>query len=93
LHKGEDAEKNPSGGELKCQLEPVDKSVLTTTEPTLVDHDVIASRSDKCILIVEDNSELRRFLKQVLNKQYHISEAEDGGRGWSLVLIFILPNL
>jgi signal transduction histidine kinase/DNA-binding response OmpR family regulator/ligand-binding sensor domain-containing protein len=77
----EDAEKNLFGGELRSQLEPVDKLVLTATEPTSVNHGVIASRSDKRILIVEDNSELRRFLMQVLNKEYHIFEAEDGEQG------------
>ena len=33
------------------------------------------------ILIVDDNDELRRFLKESLGERYHISEAEDGPAG------------
>jgi ligand-binding sensor domain-containing protein/signal transduction histidine kinase/CheY-like chemotaxis protein/AraC-like DNA-binding protein len=33
------------------------------------------------ILIVDDNDELRRFLKESLSERYHISEAEDGPTG------------
>ena len=33
------------------------------------------------ILIVDDNDELRRFLKETLSERYHISEAENGPAG------------
>lgn len=41
---------------------------------------VMASRT-KHILIVDDNEELRDFLKGVLQEEYHISEAADGQAG------------
>ncbi|MCW3093819.1 MAG: histidine kinase [Ferruginibacter sp.] len=37
--------------------------------------------SAKHILVVDDNEELRSFLKESLHKTYHISEAENGSEG------------
>lgn len=66
------------------QLEPVDKSLIISPE-----HDLPITTGDTCesgyrILIVEDNQELRRFLRQILEKQYIVYEAEDGETGYQL---------
>lgn len=66
--------------EVKNQLEPIDKSLLVPVEQQSALQDD-GQHINKRILIVEDNAELRRFLKQVFDKQYHILEAEDGEIG------------
>lgn len=38
------------------------------------------------ILIVEDNAELRTFMKKSLCNAYHILEAEDGEQGWAIAI-------
>lgn len=38
------------------------------------------------ILIVEDNAELRTFMKESLSNTYHILEAEDGEQGWAMAI-------
>jgi signal transduction histidine kinase/DNA-binding response OmpR family regulator/ligand-binding sensor domain-containing protein len=77
----DDTEKIPIGGEVRNQLEPVDKSLLTAEDSISVDRHAIGATSNQRILIVEDNSELRRFLMQVLDKHYQIYEAGDGEQG------------
>ena len=44
------------------------------------------------ILIVEDNDEVRDFIKQSLEHQYHVYESENGLEGWKKA-IQILPDL
>jgi len=44
------------------------------------------------ILIVEDNDEVRDFIKQSLESQYHVYESENGLEGWKSA-IHILPDL
>jgi signal transduction histidine kinase/DNA-binding response OmpR family regulator/ligand-binding sensor domain-containing protein len=76
-----EAEKAVSGTELESQLEVIDNSILSP----LPDHEnniqATGSKLNKHILIVDDNQELRTFLKQIFEKQYHIYEAEDGNKG------------
>jgi DNA-binding response OmpR family regulator/anti-sigma regulatory factor (Ser/Thr protein kinase) len=40
-----------------------------------------ASKKAPLILIVEDNADLRRYLRHNLNQEYHIIEAQDGREG------------
>jgi signal transduction histidine kinase/ligand-binding sensor domain-containing protein/DNA-binding response OmpR family regulator len=58
-------------------LEPIDKTILSplVTEP---EKQVVISKIQKHILLVDDNQELRLFLKQIFEKYYYIYEAEDG---------------
>ncbi|MFD0793102.1 response regulator [Mucilaginibacter litoreus] len=81
----EDAEKLTFGAEVKSQLEAVDNSLLTTAEAG-PDKEPVKASPDKRILIVEDNYELRRFLKQVFYKDYEIYEAEDGEEGLDIAV-------
>lgn len=55
---------------------------LEFTENKLADvEDKVLHADTAHILIVEDNDDLRKFLKENLSKYYHISEAEDGLTG------------
>jgi signal transduction histidine kinase/ligand-binding sensor domain-containing protein/DNA-binding response OmpR family regulator len=64
--------------EQSAQLEMVDHSVLT---PIVLESKPVREplkRTAKTILIVDDNQELRLFLRQILEKEYLIIEAENG---------------
>ncbi len=39
----------------------------------------------KTVLIVEDNEDLRFYLKDNLREQYHVEEATNGGEGWEKI--------
>jgi ligand-binding sensor domain-containing protein/signal transduction histidine kinase/CheY-like chemotaxis protein len=56
-------------------------------EPAITD-----KKSDAHILIVEDNDEIRDFIKQSLEGQYHIHVSENGLEGWKTA-INMLPDL
>ncbi len=53
---------------------------------------VIDKEITTSILLVEDNDEVRDFLRQSLEKQYHILESENGLEGWKKA-IQALPDL
>lgn len=65
----------------------VGESVHVDTESTV--HDAPRKAT---ILIVEDNKELRTFIKESLLNIYHILEAEDGEQGWNIAIESI-PDL
>ena len=44
------------------------------------------------ILIIEDNADLRTFIRMALPKEYYVLEAEDGEKGWELA-VEALPDL
>ncbi|MDQ6764284.1 MAG: ATP-binding protein, partial [Bacteroidota bacterium] len=78
----QDNEKAKNATSQGCQLEEIDNSTLL-----LLDNDNIengnnietgVSKLPRHILLVEDNDELRAFLKQIFEKYYHVYEAEDG---------------
>lgn len=72
-----EAEKAPEGTELEPKLEALDHSILLplTLKENDKDEDL---KIQKYILLVDDNRELRSFLKQAFEKHYHIYEAADG---------------
>lgn len=58
------------------------KSLSTgEAEPIIVEESQQSGRK-KTILIVEDNEDLRFYLKDNLKRQYHIEEATNGKEGW-----------
>jgi len=75
----QEIEKAKLGTNLEFQLEEIDNSTLLPLDnngnggmgPS-------ASKLLRHILLVEDNDELRAFLKQIFEKYYHVYEAEDG---------------
>jgi signal transduction histidine kinase/DNA-binding response OmpR family regulator/ligand-binding sensor domain-containing protein len=76
-----ESEKAKDGSELVSQLEMVDNSIL---QPLQQNEDITGdfdSKTRKHILIVDDNQELRLFLRQVFEKKYLIYEAKDGNEG------------
>ena len=73
-----ESEKVASTSGIEARLEAIDNSVIAP----MPDHENAAHsstpKSHKCILLVDDNQELRAFLKQSFEKYYCIYEAEDG---------------
>lgn len=70
--------------------EPVDITASEETEKPLSDEDVESSKG--MMLLVEDNSELRLFLRSIFSSEYRIVEAANGMEGWSKALKF-LPDI
>lgn len=70
-------EKMTPHSEASAQLELVDTSVLVPSLPEPKPR-ATAQKSAKTILIVDDNPELRLFLRQLLEKNYQVVEAGNG---------------
>jgi len=59
-----------------------DTSLTAPTSPTILSSEANAHDGDKpIVLIVEDNHELRAFVRQSLNKEYQVIEASNGQEG------------
>ncbi|WP_068825754.1 hybrid sensor histidine kinase/response regulator transcription factor [Wenyingzhuangia fucanilytica] len=59
----------------------------------LLDDNITKSRSKlPILLIVDDNADIRSFIKQVLGKEYEIYEAENGEEGFN-VASKVIPNI
>jgi len=74
----EDSDKATSGQKPESQLEPIDNSILSPVVQQQDNIHPVSAKIKKHILLVDDNQELRFFLKQTFEKNYHIYEAEDG---------------
>ncbi len=69
------------------------KIYTTDMEPVLLQNETATVfQKDKSILIIEDNDDLRAFLKKRLGDNYEIHEAENGEKGISLAFD-IIPDL
>ena len=69
------------------------KIYTTDMEPVSMMHDASTfSQKENSILIVEDNDDLRAFLKKRLTNNYEIHEAENGEKGLSFAFD-IVPDL
>ncbi len=69
------------GTNLETQLEVIDNTVLLPLSDESDDENdknPAVSKIQKRILLVDDNKELRKFLKQTLEQNYFIYEAENG---------------
>lgn len=60
--------------------------------PVVHDVDVLGSNKKPVVLLVEDNDDLRFYLKDNLKQHFHIIEAVNGKDGWQKALA-IHPNL
>ncbi|WP_343328577.1 hybrid sensor histidine kinase/response regulator transcription factor [Polaribacter staleyi] len=59
----------------------------------IVDNNMIRTRSKlPVLLIIDDNADIRSFIKKGLGESYYIYEAEDGQKGFELANKFI-PNI
>ena len=65
----------------KLILEPEDD--ITSKEENKIDVDLANKNSLPLLLIVEDNSDVRNYIKDNLNKEYKVLEAIDGEDGWN----------
>ena len=63
---------------LEATLEPLDNTPLYDSPDPEEAGQPLLSRTKKHILLVDDNEELRRFLKQSLSRDYNVYEAGDG---------------
>ena len=68
----------PGSDMIVSQLELIDASILVPLANKEYDTRELFEKTSKHILLVDDNDELRAFLRQSLEKFYHIYEAEDG---------------
>lgn len=80
------SERAVSPTNLETQLEPIDNSILLPLANEETDNHVSITKTNKHILLVDDNQELRLFLKQTLEKHYFIDEAEDGIAGIEMAI-------
>jgi signal transduction histidine kinase/DNA-binding response OmpR family regulator len=60
-------------------------SVLTEEAEQIAYEDEQSTGKKKKIIIVEDNEDLRFYLKENLRDQYHIEEAVNGNEGWEKI--------
>ena len=71
---------------------------IASEVPVQPEEDIIAEEAEGdtdskgTMLLVEDNSELRLFLRSIFASEYRIVEAVDGMQGWSKALKF-LPDI
>ncbi|WP_321333012.1 two-component regulator propeller domain-containing protein [uncultured Bacteroides sp.] len=69
----------------ECNLEPLSQEQAELSEKE-------ADIQKEVMLLVEDNSELRLFLRSVFSQTYRVVEAVDGMEGWSKALKY-LPDI
>ena len=53
------------------------------TKTTKYDIDSVANTEKPLLLVIEDNSDVRKYIKDNLDKDYNIAEAVDGEDGWN----------
>ena len=69
------------------------KIYTTANEPLSIENDLtIISGKEQSILIIEDNKDMRLFLRTILGKHYEIHDAENGEKGLELAYD-IVPDL
>jgi signal transduction histidine kinase/ligand-binding sensor domain-containing protein/CheY-like chemotaxis protein/AraC-like DNA-binding protein len=73
-----ESEKAASGSELETQLEIIDHNISLPLPDHQPEINPAISKIRKYVLIVDDNEELRAFLKHAFEPFYYIYEAEDG---------------
>ena len=70
---------------IKAEHEITDSDIeeVYVDEP-IVKHDLnLAAETEKLLLIVEDNSDVRNYIRNNLEQEYRILEAVDGEDGWN----------
>lgn len=78
------SERAPAGTEPEVRLEAVDNSVLAPL--SLSQKEASLPVGNKHLLIVDDNEELRLFLRQTFEKYYQVYEAEDGDQALEIAM-------
>src|SRR5690606_10817398 len=65
----------------------VGEAVQVNVLPERVEENMVEDESiskEYVILIIEDNDELRTFIRESLEKRYHILESDNGLSGWEM---------
>ncbi|TPW04969.1 MAG: ATPase/histidine kinase/DNA gyrase B/HSP90 domain-containing protein, partial [bacterium] len=77
------ADAPPSRGRLRSEGPPVDEAPDTTGEEAVDEEDAadIGEADRTVILVVDDNAEIRAFLRKHLKEDYRVVEAADGEEG------------
>ncbi|MGQ7947282.1 hybrid sensor histidine kinase/response regulator transcription factor [Flavobacterium sp. WC2509] len=61
----------------------IDQEVYDYTSGNFIENPVVSDKNKEAhILIVEDNDEVRDFIRQSLENQYHVHVSENGLEGW-----------
>ena len=84
-------DKNPEGYQLNYE----DAKIYTSETAILQlpkESTIETSAKDQSILLIEDNEDIRTFIKSHLSKHYEILEAENGNQGLNLAYEFV-PDL
>jgi len=76
----------PGSDIITTQLEPIDTTVALLALNNALPAKQIPPSSTKHILLVEDNAELRAFLKQSLENFYYIHEAQNGNSAITIAI-------
>ena len=81
------------------KIEELKESDMVNRQYSIIKNDEIEEiinensvKNKKTILVVEDNFELRSYVKNQLEKEYNIKEAENGKQGFELAIKYI-PDL
>jgi YesN/AraC family two-component response regulator len=75
----------PDAGDDKFLLQP--EGTVVPPPPLLLEDaadDVIGRKGQRCLLIVEDDEDIRTFLREYLAKDYRVMEAVEGREGLTL---------
>ncbi len=84
--------KETSDSDYKVRTSELDSLAISINDE-LVDLDLSKERSDlPVLLVVDDNADIRNFLKQALSKSYIIYEAENGEKGLKIANKLV-PNV
>ncbi len=78
-------------------LLPVDESLIDQNDAKISIEELesyysTASKEAPFILVIEDDKDMRHFLKMILSKNYHVESAIDGVDGWGKILS-LFPDL
>lgn len=70
---------------VRVEETPVEQQSPAETVSETEDNDKNVENSRPVVLIVDDNDEFRRFMKDCLKKDYIVHEAEDGLKAWKII--------
>ncbi|NDV81250.1 hybrid sensor histidine kinase/response regulator transcription factor [Bacteroides sp. 51] len=70
----------------------VDEDNPSVTEEVLIGNTTARNHPQQVMLLVEDNQELRHFLRSIFSQKFKVIEAVDGMEGWDKALKF-LPDI
>lgn len=81
-------------GDAADSLLPTETALVDTslTDTSLTDTSLADTSSKALMLLVEDNQELRTFLRGIFSSAYRVVEAADGVEGWNKALKY-LPDI